>query len=145
MGLALDTSGCLILVEASGTLDTAALEQLTGAIDARVARGQRFLVVGDALAVDGIDAAARRFVGEHRKRLVQRATALDLGLVLALRSPVVRGAVTAISWLGGEYANLRTVEHRAELAGVAGEILGAAGMTDPALRGSLDAFAGARA
>lgn len=123
MALTLTTSECLILAEASGTVQKPEMAVLTGAIDELIARRERFLVVGDALACDGISAAARQFVGEHRKSHAALVSKLDLGLVLAIGSPVVRGAMTAISWFSGDFANLRSVDSRRDLGRAAREVL----------------------
>jgi hypothetical protein len=116
-------SGVLVLARGSGVLETSDVSMLTDAIDARVAMGAPFLVVGDALSVESVSPAARRFLGDHRNAKQSQVGALDLGLVLALRSPVVRGAMTAISWFSGAFADLRTVDRRTELAVVARAVL----------------------
>jgi len=115
-------SGSLVLAHGEGMLDTADVAKLTGAIDARLAEQRPFLVVGDALAVQGLTAPARRFLGEHRQAKMRSALHLDLGLVVAVRSPIVRGAMTAISWLSGAFADLRTAERRTELGAIAREM-----------------------
>ena len=115
-------SGSLVLARGEGMLDTPDVAQLTGAIDARLSERRPFLVVGDALAVQGLTAPARRHLGEHRKAKMRSVSHLDLGLVVAVRSPIVRGAMTAISWLSGAFADLRMVELRSELAVTAREM-----------------------
>ena len=66
---------------------------------------------------------------------------LDLGLVLAIGSPVVRGAMTAISWFSGDFANLRSVDSRRELARAAREVLSGHGVPlGPTSDAALEAF-----
>ena len=122
MPLIVTRSESLVFARGDGMLETVDVAQLTNAIDERVAEEKAFLVVADALGVQGISAPARRFVGEHRNAKLRAAGHLDLGLVLALRSPVVRGAMTAISWFSGSFADLRTVETRLELGALTREI-----------------------
>jgi len=118
-----ETRGGVVLARADGALRRSDLERLTAAIDEQIAARERFIVLADALAVTGVDAAARQFVGEHRKRHLGTVEKYDLGLVLALHSPIVRGAITAISWFSGRFANLRIVESRSELVRVARQVL----------------------
>lgn len=113
----------VILVEGWGPLDKQELHALTGEIDAFLARQERFLVVADLLRADGISAGGRQVVTQHRSRLRGKAETFDLGLVLAVRSPIVRGALTAIAWVSGELEGLRVVESRPELARVGRELL----------------------
>lgn len=124
MPLVLTTSGSLVLARGSGTIEASDAALVTDAIDACVARRQKFLVVADTLGIDAVAPAARRHVGEHRNRHKLLAADLDLGIVVALRSPIVRGALTAIGWISGAFANLRTVEHRAELASIVRAVYG---------------------
>lgn len=135
---------CVVLACAEGALRRSDLERLTDAIDEQIAARHRFIVMADALAVTGIDAAARQFVGEHRKRHTGVVEQYDLGLVLALRSPIVRGALTAISWFSGSFENLKTVERPSEVARVGRQVLSEAGITlSPATQEAIEAF-GAR-
>lgn len=113
--ISLQTSGSLLLARGEGRIEASDAARVTGAIDARIAQRGRFLVVVDALGIQAVEAAARRHVGDHRNRQKHVAADLDLGMVVALRSPVVRGALTAIGWLSGAFGDLRTVERRAEL------------------------------
>lgn len=132
----------VILARAEGALRRSDLEHLTRAIDAQIATRERFIVMADALAVTGIDAAARQFVGEHRKRHAGRVEKYDLGLVLALRSPIVRGAITAISWFSGSFANLRMVESTGELVRVARQVISEADLAlSPETQQAIEAFA----
>lgn len=128
----------LVLLEARGALGAPDAEALTRAIDARIDAGQHFLVVGDLLHAGAVDAAARRHLGEHRRRTFDRAAPYDLGLVLALRSPVVRGALTAISWISGAFGELTVVDDRARASEAARRVLAARGQHVPV--GALDAF-----
>ena len=141
MAIVVTRSGSLVLARGEGTLDTADVAQLTGAIDARLSEQRPFLVVGDALAVQGLTAPARRFLGEHRKAKMRSVAHLDLGLVVAVRSPIVRGAMTAVSWLSGAFADLRMVEHRSELGAIAREMHRARSISLSATDGAaLDSF-----
>lgn len=123
MTVSVRTLAPVVLVEATGTIDRPEMLLLTGAIDGFIERRERFLVVGDLLEVSGITAAARQLVGQHRERLRGKAEPFDMGLLLALRSPVIRGALTAISWVSGELDGLHTVENRRELSRLARELL----------------------
>ena len=96
MGVTIRTLAPVVLAEATGTVDRPEMQQLTDAIDGFITRRERFLVVVDVLAAAGITAAARKAVGQHRKRLRGVAEPFDMGLLLAIRSPVIRGALTAL-------------------------------------------------
>ncbi|MBN8614252.1 MAG: hypothetical protein J0L92_26875 [Deltaproteobacteria bacterium] len=128
MTVTIRTLAPVILAEATGAVDRPEMQQLTEAIDRFVTRRERFLVVVDVLEVSGITAAARQLAGQHRKGHRGKAEPLDMGLLLAVRSPVIRGALTAISWVSGELDGLRTVESRRELSRVAREILAKEGV-----------------
>ncbi len=134
--------GCVVLARADGVLKRRDVEVLTTAIDAQIEARTRFLVLANALAVTGVEPAARQFVGEHRKRHVGAVEPYDLGLVLAVRSPIVRGAITAISWFSGAFANLRMVESPGELVRVGRRVLSEAGVAvSPSIEEALEAFA----
>ncbi len=123
MTVTIRTLAPVVLAEATGPVDRAEMQQLTDAIDAFIARRERFLVVVDVLDASGISAAARQAAGQHRARHRGKAEPLDMGLLLAVRSPVIRGALTAISWLSGELDGLRVVDSRRELSRVARDVL----------------------
>lgn len=135
-------AGPLVMARGRGALGASDVVALTDRIDEQLARRSRFLVVVDATAVTGVDAGARKHFGEHRSRHANAAASLDLGLVLAVRSPVVRGALTAIAWVGGSFANLRAVQSATESVRVARAVLVEAGIELPAaVQSELERFA----
>jgi hypothetical protein len=142
--ITVESHECVVLARAEGELRRSDLERLTNAIDERIAARDRFIVLADALAVTGIEAAARQHVGEHRKRHTGVVEKYDLGLVIALRSPIVRGAITAISWFSGSFDNLKSVESPSEVVRVGRQVLSDAEVTlSPATQEAIEAF-GAR-
>jgi hypothetical protein len=133
--------GPLILVRAVGALEVDEVAQLTSAVEGFVVRRAPFLIVIDGMAATGVSAAARKHLGEHRRDHLARGPQLEIGLVLATSSGLIRGVATAVSWISGSLDTLRVVEDRAALAPRARQMLTHREVSlDAVASGALDAF-----
>ena len=96
-----------------------------------VARKQKFVLVSDASASDRPSPAVRKVFAEAVERTPDSHGEFTLGNIVVISSPLMRGAMTALSWVTTKMAKMDTVATMQEgLERALGE-LDAAGVPRP--------------
>jgi len=107
------------------------------------AEGTRMVLVVDVLKTNAPDAAARSRLGEFTRGQTEADEALLLGALLMIESALMRGALTALSWLApGKLHSTHAVKGYREAVARARKLFEDAGQPVP---DALDAFARERA
>jgi hypothetical protein len=104
----------LLLLRAGQIVEEADALELGRLLDASfIEPEQSALMVFDLLDVRRFEAGARHALGAHRRRHREAIDRFELGVVVLMRSGLVRGAVSAVQWVSGAFKNHRVVTNRA--------------------------------
>ncbi len=93
------TEGAVKVVEFVGVLDDAAFRSYLREYDALLARRERYAVVVDASRSGVIDSAQRKLQAEWMQQHDRELRLFCAGVAFVITNPLVRGALTAITWL----------------------------------------------
>jgi hypothetical protein len=93
------TDEAVKVVEFVGTLDDAAFRAYLADNDALLARRERYAIVVDATRAGVIDSAQRKLQSEWMLQHDRDLRTFCAGIAFVITNPLVRGALTAISWL----------------------------------------------
>ena len=99
MPYSFQTDDVLKLVEIVGTLDDATFRSYLQENDALLDRRERYAIVVDATRASVIDSAQRKLQAEWMQRRDRDLRTFCLGTAFVITNPLVRGALTAITWL----------------------------------------------
>jgi hypothetical protein len=93
------TDGEVKIVEFVGVLDDAAFRSYLHENDALLARRERYAIVVDASRSGVIDSAQRKLQAEWMLQHERELRLFCAGIAFVITNPLVRGALTAITWL----------------------------------------------
>lgn len=96
----------LVVVEIRGELSDEELlsmqREVTRGMEMQLACGMRTAVILDFSAADTIAPRQRRLVGEWRAEVRELTQQVGVGMAMVVRSQLIRGVLTAISWFQKE-------------------------------------------
>lgn len=87
------------IVEFVGVLDDVAFRSYLDENDALLARRERYAIVVDASRSGVIDSAQRKLQAEWMLQHERELRLFCAGIAFVITNPLVRGALTAITWL----------------------------------------------
>ena len=142
MAIEIESVDNLLLVRGEGKdLDLDEAKRFMAALDVFFEERRGFVAIVDARGLSKVPADVRHAIGEHRKSRRADAPDIELGVILITDSIVVRGALTALSWVSGEFNSQHAVSDRVAARAAALEAFAASGLTVPeTTRAALERF-----
>lgn len=124
-----------------GNLSDKEYQQMFAAFDELWRRGQKFVTITDTRFNDTATARQRQLIGEWVKKNGPTIQRHSLGSVLIVESAIVRGALTAISWVSQADFSSSYVKNWEQATSATLALLEKAGQPTTGLRERLLAFA----
>jgi len=93
--------------------------------------GERYLIITDASRAGRPDASVRRAITQHSAALAAQREALSVGSVVIVSNALVRGALTAMSWVDSSMAEVDYVKDLPEALAKSRAVLMTRGMAWP--------------